>query len=165
MSQITDLTGTKWEFNETITYDGPLVMFTILFDSDGKSFNGLTIDPDDPFVNGIFYSRTGGDTEVYNEANGWAKQSYRTIEITGGTDATNADLIDWLQSNATQIIEPEEDPKISIGTLPLVSASVGNAEMQSIWVGNVKVWEKEESGIGTLEETDWTTIKQISDKH
>ena len=146
MTQITDLTGTKWEWNEEISYDGPLNTFTILFDSDGKSFNSLTIDTGDLDTAIMTYGRNSGDTQVYT-GDGWAKQAYRTIEITGGTDATNPDLISWLQSNATQIIEPEpqEDPKISIGTLPLVSASVGNAEMQAIWVGNVKVYEATET--------------------
>ena len=33
---------------------------------------------------------------------GWNNNAYKTITITGGTDATNSDLIAWLQANATQ---------------------------------------------------------------
>ena len=33
----------------------------------------------------------------------WKDQKYRTIAFTGGTDATNATLIEWLQTNGTLI--------------------------------------------------------------
>lgn len=35
----------------------------------------------------------------------WQNINYKTIEITGGTDATNSELIAWLQANATQQID------------------------------------------------------------
>lgn len=151
MAQITDLTGTKWEFNSLIYsdqlyYEG-YSTFILQFNSDEKSFNALVFSYDESFdsVN-LIYRRNSGDTQVYDQgAITWAKQSYRTIEITGGDDTTDTNLISWIQSNATQIIEPQEDPKISIGTQPLVSASVGNADVQSIWVGNVKVYEAAET--------------------
>lgn len=170
MSQITDLTGTKWVLNSELYFDldgiqdnmsmmiyaydatawadGGRDDFEIVaeginaghlnFTSNNENFVGL--------ISGSYVPLAGGNyTQVYScciePDENWVSQSYRTIEITGGADATNPDLIAWIQSNATQIIEPEENPKITIGTQPLVSASVGNADMQSIWVGNVKVWE------------------------
>lgn len=143
MSQITDLTGTKWEFNESINISYFYGMYAhILFYSNEKLFMRFGVDYeelDDYYY--LAYGTTKGYTQVYNTLdNVWTKQAYRTVQIIGGDDATNPNLIALLPSIATQITE-----KISIGTQPLVSASVGNAEMQAIWVGNVKVYEATET--------------------
>jgi hypothetical protein len=34
----------------------------------------------------------------------WTNENYKTIKITGGTDATNTTLISWLYANATLVI-------------------------------------------------------------
>jgi hypothetical protein len=37
----------------------------------------------------------------YVYENGWVLPIYKTITVTGGTDATNSTLISWLKANAT----------------------------------------------------------------
>lgn len=46
-----------------------------------------------------------GHDSIVNYSWVWANDAYKTIEITGGTDATNSELITWLGSNATQIFD------------------------------------------------------------
>lgn len=153
MSQITDLTGTKWEFNEDLSgteleefYEDVGSNFDLDFISNNSNYDNVAIEFVMPLSYNIYYRNVvTSDTQVYDYVNGWLNQSYRIIEITGGPDVTEPALISAIQGIATQIIEPEENSKISIGASPLVSASVGNAEMQAIWVGNVKVYEATET--------------------
>lgn len=143
MSQITDLTGTKWLLNSELYYDldgiqdNMLTMFYaydatawykdsrnvfeigptginagyLNFTSNNENFVGLVSADYTPLKGGNFVEVYRSDPE-----DGWSNQSYRTIEITGGTDATNADLIAWLQSNATQIIEPTGNPYLTFSS-------------------------------------------------
>lgn len=76
---------------------------------------------------------------VYSD--NWTNEAYRTIEITGGTDATNANLISWLQANATQITEPSNT--FSIGNLPIANMYFGTQQVKKVYLGNALVWEKE----------------------
>lgn len=68
---------------------------------------------------------------------------YVTITITGGTDATNATLIAWLETNATQQVS---GGSLFLGSLPIDKMFVGSSEVQSVWYGTEKVWEKQASG-------------------
>lgn len=105
------------------------------------------------FMGDVLYTgdaRTPMTTTMTNSANNPyfnTELFNRTIEITGGTDATNTNLINWLQANATQIIEPQptDTNKISVGTTKLAKAFIGNTEVASMWLGNVKVYEKASS--------------------
>jgi len=114
-SSISDLTGTTWVINDT---------FSIM--PSGYPMNGETGNTDRLYINFISNSNTyssieWGDGDVApSEYNGvvryyiqssptvawggsWKNRVYRTIEIIGGTDATNANLISWLQANAVQL--------------------------------------------------------------
>lgn len=148
---ITDLTGTKWLFNEAPenAWGEP---YNISFTSNNENFVALYADEDDLYGSGrglkYFTTTPSGSpydfVHAYNSRTGvWANQSYRTIEITGGTDTTNATLISWLQSNATQIVEPTETNTFSIGNIPVTNMYVGTRQVRKIYIGNVLVWEKE----------------------
>lgn len=159
---VSDLTGTKWLLNSDLedvaflsyAYDSTVwdseesrdtfeIGITgvnaghLNFTSNNENFVGL--------LNIDYSPLEGGNCiEVYHSGSEeWTDQPYRTIEITGGTDATNPDLIAWLSQNATQIIPV--NPSISIGTSALTKAFIGATELSSMWLGNVKLWEKASS--------------------
>jgi len=124
---VTDLTGTKWLFNDVCTSAGASSSFNITYISsvDNEERTSLS----SPYLERVYrvstimlgYSSSGtyitSDDLIYSaasEGEGWYDTSVNpyvklstppTIEITGGTDVTNSDLITWLEANATQIID------------------------------------------------------------
>lgn len=116
---ITNLTGTKWLLNETFDYmpNGEYIWdsygasdrYDINFSSNMTNYTKLGFYDGDWLDSSysIWYYRYVGGSNYYdigwqNEV--WLDELYRTIEITGGIDTTNSDLIAWLQENATQIV-------------------------------------------------------------
>jgi hypothetical protein len=102
-SGLTDLTGTTWTFNNTISYainqssaSNPL---SLNF-SDG-TYNYTKIG-DGVSRGSIFVEFIGGLSNLVYYGN-WQTGAPPTISITGGTDAKNATLIAWFQANATQV--------------------------------------------------------------
>ena len=93
---ISDLTGTTWRFNLSIEYFN-VGSATINFTSNNNNYTIIRIYPSIDHDFSLRY----GSTNVYD--GGWKNESYRTISITGGTDATNSDLISYIQSNADRI--------------------------------------------------------------
>lgn len=99
-----DLTNTKWVFNETIMFTGTTITANInYFDSDNKTFIKIIISTTN--INGLQTNAPADymTTTLYDpntDLGGWGKQSYRTITITGGDDVTNVDLITFLKENA-----------------------------------------------------------------
>lgn len=107
---LTDLTGTSWYFNEILDCTNLIseLVYDITFVSNNTSNNSLeyilfTNSCDELAFqsSGIIYVYPTPFPGIISE--GWANEAYRTISITGGTDATNTDLIAWIQANATQI--------------------------------------------------------------
>lgn len=164
---ITDLTGTKWLLNSefynddspeqtsmlwyaydaTAWYDeesrdvfeigdGGVNAGHLNFTSNNENFIGL--------VSAGYEPLEGGNYVVAYQQAYWQDQAYRTIEITGGTDATNPDLIAWLQQNATQIQpQPVGDPYLTFSSSNTFTLK---------FYGDEKYWD------GTLEySTDTTT--------
>ena len=97
---VSNLTNTKWVINNTVgSVPIPPVRFSVTFISNGNNYTELTLSyagSDSP----IKYD----NTIAYDYGNMiWTNQAYRIIEITGGTNVTNASLIEWLLQNATQV--------------------------------------------------------------
>lgn len=118
---VQDLTNTTWTFNNIISNSDS--NFNITFVSNEQTFSILNFEEQD---DDVVYFQDGTDDLCY----GWtlsyyaaspgnystpavydglfrdewriSTQAYRTIQITGGTDVTNADLISWLEANAVQ---------------------------------------------------------------
>ena len=88
---VSDLTGTTWYFNETLSRPQGVFSYTVSFTSNNTGYTSLTV-----ATMGISY----GDTIAYMSGS-WRDQAYRTVTFTGGADATNATLIEWLEANAT----------------------------------------------------------------
>ena len=121
---ITDLTGTKWRLNTTFTtipsgqtfsqLDDDNEIYTLNFTSNKTNYIQLVFVGTGYSPSGINYYYNNipisqrGVWDYYTNA--WKNQELRDIEITGGTDVTNATLIAWLEANATQIIEPSTSP-------------------------------------------------------
>lgn len=85
-----------WVFNSTIAMEEIGTEYAVDFTSSGSSYSRI-------YFTGYGSTRLliYGSTSVYS-ANGWTTPSYKTIVITGGTDANNPDLLTWLKANATR---------------------------------------------------------------
>lgn len=112
---VTDLTGYTWVGNDTLSSHAAIeyaLTFTTSYTAPGTSqvteFDGVkfefsttkfgsTLDYADAVPNGL----TAYNWDVSEFSVGWQDPLAKTIVITGGTDATNADLIEWLQANGT----------------------------------------------------------------
>lgn len=100
---VTDLTGTTWVFNDTITL--PTIEFSFDFtDLSGQTFNGIMPTTTTVLYYGYINDSGSQDGLMAYSNPKWLKTDYQTIAITGGTDATNTTLISWLEANATQIL-------------------------------------------------------------
>ena len=107
---ITDLTGTKWVFNDTINtvsaeWWTTALNFTCPY-YPNVSFHGMSISSDSLYYE---YSGTSGSYYIYDgEMNEWDATYGSGIEIIefdstdAGTDKTNSTIISWLEANATQ---------------------------------------------------------------
>lgn len=157
---ITDLTGTKWVLTgfSYDAYNSDSWGFGVDFVSNNINFSSIGFDysympPDPPYFDGdasgslTYYGNNNSVTvstiDLSSDGYAYVDSDYQTIEITGGTDATNQDLIDWLQANATQVIEPSAS--ISIGNLSLAKSFIGNTEVSKIFLGDIKLYEKQTS--------------------
>lgn len=97
---ITNLMGTTWYFNENCvkhTYD-----INMNFISNSQEYDNICFE-----VGAIVYQNTIVDEPIfdgaYQDDTGWLNEAYRTIEITGGANVTDKNVIAWLQANATLV--------------------------------------------------------------
>lgn len=103
---ITDLTGTTWYFKNNIDLDSLPVSsgqdnkYSIDFNLPMNSKQPYTLIYND---SDLMYGTSGSTSMAYRTSTGWRNAFFRVIDITGGTDTTNPDLIAWLQANATQV--------------------------------------------------------------
>ena len=109
---VSNLTNTAWYFNEHVNVE-PISDYWISFTSNNTSFISIEGEYNSTSPSFLKYYGTAELTYVYSYNDDadvpwtegrWNAEGYRTIEITGGNDVTNADLISWLENSATQII-------------------------------------------------------------
>jgi len=164
---VTDLTGTKWRFNDTCTSAGATKGFNITYTSSYDnvertilrspySFRGAVVQTIllEHGLSGFYCASTDGLYSQVSDGEGWYYSVYDpetsgytyikgstppTISITGGQDVTNSDLISWLQANATQI--QEQSNTFSIGNLPIANMFFGTRQVNKIYLGNSLIWE------------------------
>ena len=107
---VSNLTGYTWVGNSSLDFSEFYMEGTQYYDltfiSNSVTYTELALNyGDDPVV---YY----GQTEVYDFNSsywhGWSNTVYKTIEITGGNDATNVTLIAWLEANGTLTINRTE---------------------------------------------------------
>ena len=135
---ISDLTGTKWLWNNTIAEidtGGTLYQFALDFASNETDYHSWQYAggvSSGIFVMQIRYSTSisVAGTRVYrSNSGGWQDDNYKTIDITGGTDATNATLISFIEANATQIIPIPGDVEIRYNNSVIASLSSSGTEI------------------------------------
>ena len=108
---ITDLTGTTWSFAasgvdpSTMPYSTSYLQFYI----DGiLTVKDYSIEGNFDYIVFADYMGRGSYVDVYvPDPNFNFQGATSKMTITGGTDATNSDLITWLQANATQVISSD----------------------------------------------------------
>lgn len=129
---ISDLTNTKWSLKSSLmTYPGgtytvktydvnistPITITDITGSNPRDTFTSITIGYNSGaedneikfYYNGDGYFIAGGtDTKTLPDEYNTIKVEY--FEITGGTDATNSVLIDWLSDNADEYVPPTPPP-------------------------------------------------------
>lgn len=93
---VTDLTGTTWYFNATATPESS-GYYSINFVSNGSPYTQFNIEPG--------YIVYGWNVVYDSSGSGWYDEAYRTISITGGANVTDDQLIDFIESNATQLFD------------------------------------------------------------
>lgn len=103
---ISDLTGTTWLLNNSdLVLNADIFNYNIILTSNDTHYTGFsntwTVEEGTDFVTLKYGSTVVYDGDIINAS--WYNEAYRTISITGGTDATNASLITWLMANATQV--------------------------------------------------------------
>ena len=97
---LTDLTGTTWQIAEEVaSLPNPTLAASLNFTSNSANWDTLILDGED---GDIAYMSADEPTPAYR-AGSWTNNNYRTVAITGGSDATNADLIAWFEANATRV--------------------------------------------------------------
>lgn len=99
---VADLTNTTWLINSSPTPPQNQIWESINFTSNGNSYTAITL-YDEMDMGSIVYRGTGEHPHVAYSGTFWDDDGDRTIAISGGTAATNANLIAWLESNATQV--------------------------------------------------------------
>ena len=155
---VANLTGTIWRFNETITPD--LIHMRSDADIDFTS-NGLSFVGTFGMAAGYYYfDDIGDETLVYNSStNTWTNQEYRTIEISGGSYATNQAFITWLEANATQILPIIGNP-LAVGI-----SSGGGSSYTLLYSGFVYAQTTSTNASSlpsvNLDSSAWTTDKII----
>lgn len=114
---LTDLTNTKWYFNDTLGDKTPMgtsttykptttstEFYNINFTSNSNNYKQITFRLFSTNThNTMAYFLPPLQTAYDLESSTWNTPSYRLIHITGGTDVQNTYLINWLKVNATQI--------------------------------------------------------------
>ena len=140
-STLQTLAGTKWAIDDNVDLSGD-VTYNVNFSSYNSNYSQI-------YLNGSLGRIKYYATKVYDaDMTGWVDQAYRTIEITGGTDATNASLISWLQANAVQQVEPEPSSnKVTFGNLPIASISFGNQKVTKMSLGDIDIYSDEEPSV------------------
>lgn len=139
-ANVTDLTNTTWVFKNTINFSSVTsdITYNINFVSNNTNYNEFTLLKND---NIIMFNQD----YIYDEIAGFY-EIYKTITITGGTDANNSNLINFIQINAEQEIGNTEEYTITynlqnvliIGNKP---TQISNLEEINLEVQNFNNYE------------------------
>ena len=151
---VSDLTNTTWVFNSSIDLsttgvtpivEGEVQYKSITFTSNNRNYVKLIVGSTNGVRWNVFaYGYEGFSADDVYMSGYWTDEAFRTIEITGGTDVTNASLISWLEANATQQTTPTG--KTQIGNRAITKKTFGTREITKEVVNGVTIYEKASSG-------------------
>ena len=91
----------------------PDITGTISFTFDGNSYNLNFTQLLQAIVDVTGASLFEPAVSIYHRETGYTCEGMRTITITGGDDADNADLIAWLQANAVEVVPFTEGVRVT----------------------------------------------------
>lgn len=138
-STVTDLTGTIWKLKSSLVKLPSVNPYYIDFTSNGNTFTAITytIASLGGYTN-IQYGGTDGTyTQVYaGMKSKWVHYNYRLMEISGGTDATNTALIDWLYANGELLSAETAGDLEAIGVLCDWQVTMDSASNATITIVN-----------------------------
>lgn len=124
-SEVTDLTGTVWKLNSTVSV-ADVFEYEIDFISNGKNFNNFIIYKGSGMnvAKELQYGATG-ETPItaYRATFGkptWIHYNYRIIEISGGVDAQSATLIPYLYANGELLSKGSYDDGFANGQISVL---------------------------------------------
>ena len=108
---LSTLINTSWKLNNVLNLPNNSVSYNVNFIIDETEETGIELQFITNTPPRLQYQielennnmQTTSAYTIINSNGLWFDQKYRTITITGGTDATNSNLITWLQTNATRI--------------------------------------------------------------
>ena len=94
---VSSLANTTWQFNNVLSsIYGNWTAVNLNFTSNGNSYTSIV-----GYTSGGKIHLRYGDTEVYNaETSGWLNDVYKSISITGGSNAETTNVISWMNTNA-----------------------------------------------------------------
>lgn len=146
---VSDLTNTTWLFNSSIDLsttgvtpivEGEVQYKSITFTSNNRNYVKLIVGSTNGVRWNVFaYGYEGFSADDVYMSGYWTDEAFRTIEITGGTDVTNASLISWLEANATQVVNTG---KTQIGNRAITKKMFGTREITKEVVNGVTIYEK-----------------------
>lgn len=146
--KITDLTNTTWVLNDTIMFSG-IANYSINFISNNNECNGFSViywyDDLGPGIgeNYLGYNTPSSmisacsGTPGTPGASSWIDPAYKTVNFTGGDEAQNSELINWLYENAVLITPTPTGKVITLNTkgqflTSNITVTVGNPPPQLI---------------------------------
>jgi hypothetical protein len=98
------LVGTKWALDDVLDLLPSGTSYSINYTAEGLTDSFIELRFGTYIDNKALGYYTGSvGYYVYTEGDGWYSPTQRTITITGGNDAQNAELIAWLMANAELI--------------------------------------------------------------
>lgn len=130
--KLTDLTGTTWVFNDTVTAPKGYGRFGVTANLNGTTTKVTSLEI------GYNYNPSKAalqENEKYGAFNAYYKfiynsvPQYESIEFTGGEDVTNTALIDWLYENAT--LQSEETGG-DVSAVPKLTIRFGNGMEKTV---------------------------------
>ena len=171
---LTDLTGTTWVFNDEPNIESDLFLY--------KNYQLSFISNNKTFINILYYGADINSYLQYSDVEsinvyaynfdsgysiGWTDNAYKTISITGGTDATNTDLITWLEANATQQGGSGGINNLKFGTETPTKLYLGATEVTKAYMGETLVYETSQqdelAGTWVLNDTiDYTSFVKVT---
>lgn len=130
---ITDLTGTTWLINSTISEPQSTILAEINFTSNGENFRRIGVyDGFEPGTEQLinYTPNEQGASPIFVYEYGWSNEAYRTIAITDGNDVTNSSLISWLEANATNVTP--SPPTVAISYNNVVIATMDESGTKTL---------------------------------
>ena len=125
--KIIDLKGTTWVLNDDIDTSS-LFEYAINFSTADASYSSFkVISVSSGYANQLTYDTTKAFAEPVSGVGGrWNNEVNKTISITGGTDAINTNLINWLYVNGElqteEIYQTKQDNNLETESKEIVGA-------------------------------------------